>query len=513
MGEPDDREALARELAALRGELAAAARAAEESHARTEAMFAALTASAIDAIVTTDRDGRVLLWNRSAERIFGRPAAAMVGGNIQEIIPENFRAAHHAGMARARTTGEHKVVGRTVELEGLRADGSRFPLELSLSMWRLGGEPHYTAIVRDISERKEVERQLRLYVEELARKNAELERSRDELLRSNRQIAQLFSAVVEALPGSEIDGRYALERRIGAGGFSVVYRGREVESGRPVAVKVFRPSGGVITTSQLERFGREGEWSVRHPNAVEVLGFGVARSGIPYLVMELLDGLTLAEALRSGPPLTISRALELAIAVADLLAFAHARGLMHRDIKPENLFLHRTPDGDEVLKVLDFGIAKVVGAAEDEQGSSELTQAGSVIGTPRYIAPERLTGGEYDGRSDVYSLGVILYELAVGVSPLGTPGRTPWEVMSRHVTHRPRRLQDIDATLPRSLSALVERMLDKDPAGRPDAAELGQALRAVLAEVRGDPGLAGRVAYAVAIGVAETLDGDHTELQ
>jgi PAS domain S-box-containing protein len=474
-------------------------------HARQE-MFAALAVSAIDAIVTTDREGKILLWNASAERIFGRAAAAMIGADIQEIIPERFRAAHQAGMARARTTGEYRVVGRTVELEGLRADGSPFPLELSLSTWRLGDAPHFTAIVRDISERKAVERQLRLYVEELARKNAELERSRDELLRSNRQIAQLFSAVVEALPGSEIDGRYTLERRIGAGGFSVVYRGREIESGRPVAVKVFRPSGGVITLDQLERFGREGEWRVNHTNAVEVLGFGVARSGIPYLVMELLDGVTLAEALHGGSAPTIARALELVIAVADLLDFAHARGLLHRDIKPENLFLHRTPDGDEVLKVLDFGIAKFVGAAA--QPTSELTLAGSVLGTPRYMAPERLTGDAYDGRSDVYSLGVILYELAVGLSPLGTPGRTPWEVMARHMNHRPRPLHEIDATLPRSLTALVERMLAKEPADRPTAEELGRALRGVLTELRADPALAGRVAYAVAIGVAETLGGE-----
>ncbi len=195
------------------------------------------------------------------------------------------------------------------------------------------------------------------------------------------------------------------------------------------------------------------------------------------------------------------------IAVADLLSFAHARGLVHRDIKPENLFLHR--DGArEILKVLDFGIAKVIGA-KDEGASVELTGAGSVIGTPRYIAPERLSGGEYDGRSDVYSLGVILYELAVGVSPLGAPGRTPWEVVARHVTYRPRRLLDIDGKLPRSLSDVVERMLDKDPAARPQAEALAQELRAVLAEVRADPGLTSRVAFAVAMGVAETLDGDH----
>ena len=498
---------LEREVAALRGQLEAVVHEAERDQLRQEALFGALAATAVDAIVTTDHDGKILLWNRSAERIFGRPAAAMVGADIAEIIPEDFRAAHRAGMTRARQTGEHRVVGRTVELEGLRADGSRFPLELSLSTWKLGDRPHFTAIVRDISERKAAERQLKQYVEELAHKNSELERSRDELLRSNRQVAQLFSAVVEALPGSEIDGRYALERRIGAGGFSVVYRGREVESGREVAVKVFRPSGGVITATQLERFGREGEWYVRHPHAVEVLDFGVARSGMPYLVMELLDGCTLAEALRRGPPLTLSRALELVIAVADLLSFAHARGLVHRDIKPDNLFLHR--DGEqEVLKVLDFGIAKVIGA-KDEGASIELTGVGSVIGTPRYIAPERLSGGDYDGRADVYSLGVILYELAVGVSPLGAPGRTPWEVVARHVTYRPRRLLDIDGKLPRSLSDAVERMLDKDPAARPQAEALAQELRAVLAEVRADPGLTSRVAFAVAMGVAETLDGDH----
>lgn len=504
-------EALRREIERLRAERDAARRDAAETQSRqdrSEALFAALAATAHDAIVTTDPDGTVTQWNRSAERIFGRPAAAMIGANVLEIIPDDFRAAHRAGMERARQTGTYRVVGRTVELEGLRLDGSRFPLELSLSTWRIADAQHFTAIIRDISERKQAERQLRLYVEELARKNAELERSHAELLRSNQQIAQLFSAVVEALPGSELDGRYALSERIGSGGFSVVYRGRHLETDRSVAVKVFRPSGGVITSAQLARFGREGEWRIRHPQAVEVLDFGIARSGIPYLVMELLDGQTLAEARRRGPPLRLRRVLELALAVAEVLAAAHADGILHRDIKPENLFLHRTPDGDEVLKVLDFGIAKFVGGVE--QGSLELTGAGHVLGTPRYIAPERLTGRDYDGRSDVYSLGVLLYELVVGVSPLGLRGSTPWEAVTQHVTHQPRPLRDIDDRLPDSLSRLVERTLAKDPGERPHSHELAGALREILAEVAADPALAARITRAAALGVAETLDHEPT---
>ncbi|MCY1054165.1 PAS domain S-box protein [Nannocystis sp. SCPEA4] len=503
MQDGDDTDALAalrRELAALRS----------ERDARSAALFEAVAATAIDAIVTIDVGGIVTQWNRSAERIFGRGAAEMLGADIAEIIPADFRDAHRAGLVRARDTGTYQVVGRTVELEGLRAGGARFPIELSLSTWRHGDARYFTAIVRDISERKQGEQQLRLYIEELARKNTELERSHNELLRSNRQIAQLFSAVVEALPGSEIDGRYALHERIGTGGFSVVYRGSELASGRPVAIKVFRPSGGVITSAQLARFGREGEWRIRHPNAAVVLDFGVARSGIPYLVMELLTGETLADARRRGPPPRLGRVLAIALIVAEVLQAAHADGILHRDIKPENLFLHRDEAGGEVLKVLDFGIAKFVRGVSDD-ASVELTGTGHVLGTPRYIAPERLTGAEYDGRSDVYSLGVLLYELVVGVSPLGLRGRTPWEAVTQHMTHQPRPLHDVDPGLPRSLSQLIDRTLAKDPETRPRADELVVALREIVAEVEADPVLAARITRVAAFGVAETLDDERTE--
>ncbi|WAS97234.1 protein kinase domain-containing protein [Nannocystis punicea] len=495
------------ELAALRRELAALR---AERDAGSAALFEAVAATAIDAIVTIDGAGLITQWNRGAERIFGRPADEMLGASVTEIIPDDFREAHRAGLRRARATGDYRVVGRTVELEGLRRGGARFPIELSLSTWAHGDARRFTAIVRDISERKQAERQLRQYVEELARKNTELERSHNELLRSNRQIAQLFSAVVEALPGSEIDGRYALHERIGTGGFSVVYRGSEVASGRSVAIKVFRPSGGVITSAQLARFGREGEWRIRHPNAAVVLDFGVARSGIPYLVMELLSGETLADARRRGPPPRLARVLAIALVVAEVLAAAHADGILHRDIKPENLFLHRDERGEEVVKVLDFGIAKFARRVT-EAASVELTGVGHVLGTPRYIAPERLTGAEYDGRSDVYSLGVLLYELVVGVSPLGLRGRTPWEAVTQHMTYQPRSLCDVDPGLPLALSQLVDRTLAKDPAARPHAAALVDALRELLAEVEADPALAGRITRAAAFGVAETLDHERTE--
>ena len=196
-----------------------------------------------------------------------------------------------------------------MELEAQHVDGRIFPIELTLSIYRVDGRLHYTAIIRDITERRRVDAQLRLYADELRKKNRELETSHEELLDSNRQLAQLFAVFVETLPGSELDGKYLIGKRLGSGGFSVVYSARELATDRLVAIKILRPNGGLITTAQIERFKREAApiFRIKHPNAVEVLDSGVSTGRIPYIVMELLFGCSLSQALREHCLLYTSR--------------------------------------------------------------------------------------------------------------------------------------------------------------------------------------------------------------
>ncbi|MFO0574883.1 MAG: protein kinase [Polyangia bacterium] len=250
----------------------------------------------------------------------------------------------------------------------------------------------------------------------LGRKVRELERERVELLRENRDLKKekqtapppILTNLADLPTGYLLDGKYRLDTRIGAGGFGVVYRALHLSLQRAVAVKLFRSMANGSTDDALRRFRHEGTSASRlsHPNAVTMLDSGVAPGGIPYLAMELLVGRTLAEELKDKQRLGFARCLQIILPVCDVLVEAHAAGIVHRDIKPENVFLHRTRSG-EVIKVLDFGIAKLVGEGE---GIPAVTGAGGFIGTPTYMAPERLRQGSYDGRSDVYSVGVVLYQ-------------------------------------------------------------------------------------------------------
>jgi len=301
---------------------------------------------------------------------------------------------------------------------------------------------------------------------ELAQRNLDLERRNQQLMHAQQRTERMFQALSVALTGTVLDETYRLEEKIGEGGFGAVYRGVHLQLRRNVAVKVLRP-GNHNSEEMLVRFRREAIAACRvaHPNAIDVLHFGVSSSGVAYLVMELLSGRTLGSLLRDNGPIPPRRCAEIVGPVCDALAAAHAVGILHRDIKPDNVFLHHGPAG-EVVKVVDFGIAKLL----DDVSSPDATGAGTFLGTLAYMAPERLLHNTCDERSDIYSVGVLLYFALSGAMPFDAP--TIAEMVKLHLTTRPRPLLDARDDVPPPIADLVMQCLDYEPAKRPTLAEI-----------------------------------------
>jgi serine/threonine protein kinase len=281
-----------------------------------------------------------------------------------------------------------------------------------------------------------------------------------------------------------LDEKYRIAEKIGSGGFGTVYRGEHILLHHPVAIKVFRPAVGREGAESLERFRLEGisACRVNHPNAVTVLDFDVSAGSLAYLVMELLEGHSLAQELRSIGKLSPGRAAEVACAVCDALTQAHAAGIVHRDIKPSNVFLHGT-NGDQVVKVIDFGIAKLTDAS-DVPGAETNTMSGMFLGTPAYMAPERVFDLPYDGRADVYAVGVMIYEMVSGRLPFETTSGGHLSLMRMHAIEEPPELTAVVPDAHPGLDTAVKRAMAKDPEQRPTAAELGVMLKSLVQEMR-----------------------------
>lgn len=314
-----------------------------------------------------------------------------------------------------------------------------------------------------------------------SRKLKDLEREKAELTKENKELKKekasppsgpVYTNPADLPNGFLLDGKYRLDGRIGLGGFGVVYKATHTQLQRQVAVKIFRTLGNLSTEEALKRFRQEGTSASRlnHPNAVAMLDSGIAPGGIPYLAMELLVGRTLADELRDRPVLPLSRCIQIILPICDVLVEAHAAAIVHRDIKPENVFLHRARFG-EVIKVLDFGIAKLIGADLDIERPA-MTGGGGILGTPTYMAPERLKHGPYDGRSDVYSVGVMLYQMLCGRTPWPTGTNGFLEMVLNHLNEPVPPLRKWNPSLPEPVANLVMRTLEKDPALRPTAREL-----------------------------------------
>lgn len=274
----------------------------------------------------------------------------------------------------------------------------------------------------------------------------------------------------DPLLGQSLDDKYRLEARLGVGGMGTVYQGRHVFIDRPVAIKVLNPRFGEDEAAR-ERFRREARASARlqHDNAVTVTDFGETAAGLVYIVMELLEGRTLREVIAKEAPLELARSVSIMLQASAAVAAAHDAGIIHRDLKPANIFIVQKSDVPLLIKVLDFGIAKLAVDSFDEDDVKMLTQIGAMIGTPRYMSPEQCDGLELTPAADVYSLGVILYEMLTGSAPF--TGSTPMAIAMKHASDAPRSPREIVAAIPEALERVVLHSLEKLPENRPGNAD------------------------------------------
>ena len=260
----------------------------------------------------------------------------------------------------------------------------------------------------------------------------------------------------EDLIGAKIgpDDRYTIQRKVGEGGMGVVFEALEDARGRRIAIKFLNTDGGG-NSETLQRFRREGSRfaKIRHPNIVRVYGMGRAR-GMLYIASEFVDGVDLYHIMKQEGAMDIERALSIVEDVARGLGEAHGCGVIHRDLKPENIMITR----EGAVKVLDFGIAK------DLNASVALTVKGAYLGTPSYSAPEQIRGEDIDGRADIFSLGVILYELVTAESPF--KGRRATEVLVNTIKVNPVNPSRINSEIETPVARLIARMIAKKPRQR-----------------------------------------------
>jgi eukaryotic-like serine/threonine-protein kinase len=299
--------------------------------------------------------------------------------------------------------------------------------------------------------------------------------------------------------GDVLADRYRLEARIGAGGAADVWRANDELLGRPVAIKLLRPALSDLSTRDRFRQEARAAARLRHPHVVTVYDLGEGDDR-PYIVLELVDGPSLADVLAERGPLAPAIVAAIGRDVAGALGEAHGHDLVHRDVKPANVLVTR--DGE--VKVADFGIVKALNEAE-----TRLTATGIVVGTATYLAPEQLGSGDIDARTDVYALGLVLHECLTGAPPF-EGGTTPEVAMAR-LTQQPPRIADVRGDVPAALGAAVSRALARDPEerfanGQEFAAELaGLVPESAIGDLRG-------LVAGVAIGAAARRSEDTADL-
>jgi len=274
--------------------------------------------------------------------------------------------------------------------------------------------------------------------------------------------AVLVTMVRENLVGTTLADRYQIVSVIGEGGMGVVYKARHMLMDRTVAIKTLHAH--LASDEQtLRRFQREAKAAsgLEHPNLITVYDFGVTPKGQPYLVLSYLQGTRLADVLDRDGHLPIERAVNIFIQACDGLAHAHSRGVIHRDLKPTNIMLIDNEERHELVKIVDFGIAKVLASGEAE--TQELTRTGEVFGSPLYMSPEQCQALLLDARSDIYSLGCVLYEALSGQLPFC--GDNVYETMGKHVNESPRPFREVcpELEIPEEIEAVVFATMEKEP--------------------------------------------------
>jgi len=273
--------------------------------------------------------------------------------------------------------------------------------------------------------------------------------------------------------GSIIQKVYHVKKKLGEGGMGTVYLAEHVKMGRKSALKVMNP-GMVHDADAISRFNREAANAskINHPNVAAVYDFGETEDGIIFLAMEFIEGPSLTKVIEEAGSLRPERAADITRQASEALAVAHDMGIVHRDLKPDNIMLAKGRDGVDIVKVVDFGIAK---AGADE--GQKVTKTGMVVGTPEYMSPEQLSGDKLDGRSDTYSLALVAFNMLTGKLPF--PGATSQETMIARLTDQPKTLAEMKPTTPWSedVQAVMDRALARDAVERyQTAAEFGREL-------------------------------------
>jgi eukaryotic-like serine/threonine-protein kinase len=268
-------------------------------------------------------------------------------------------------------------------------------------------------------------------------------------------------------------GHYQVLFRLGSGGMGEVWRGRDTRDNREVAIKVLSPEAA-RDPDRMKRFATEAKATsaLNHPNILTVYDVG-ENAAVPYLVTEYVDGATVRNLLNDGP-LPLARAVDVALQAAEGVASAHAVGMVHRDLKPENLMVDR----NGVVKILDFGLAKHLRPSEVDEDDVAKTAAGMIVGTAGYLSPEQLRGGKASERSDVFALGLVLYEMATGDNPFRRNSAV--DTFTAIMRDEPPPLDPKLGPVPVELTLAIGKALAKSPAERyPSAAELARDLRLI----------------------------------
>lgn len=267
------------------------------------------------------------------------------------------------------------------------------------------------------------------------------------------------------VPGIVLAGRFMIEAVLGSGGMSTVYKGKDLSIGRTVAIKMLHQQT-LTEDKEIQRFLLEAKTAsaISHPNIITIFDFGITSSGQPYIVMDYIDGISLDQLIKEKK-LNLKRTLNIFIEVCDAMIAAHKKGIIHRDLKPSNMMLVKDDDGKDVVKLVDFGMAKFIVESED----LKLSKTGDLFGTPLYMSPEHFRSEKLGPYSDIYSLGCVLYEALSGAPPF--KGLSLYELMNLHINEVPSRLPFLrpELAIPAELESLLFSMLAKDVKKRPQS--------------------------------------------